>query len=359
MLDTTGAACQGFARSRRGVLRQFGEIDLRDMFAPALPRAVTALGFAIICAGGFIALRTLLDMAWPGAGPYALCYPAVLVATLFSGAVSGWTTLALTVLYAWYVVLPFPNSFAFENPLDVPRTIINAGAGALVVLVTQAFRDSARAARIAREEKLAERELFLRELDHRVANNFATVAAVLRLQQSRVKDADTKTALGDVATRVSSIASAHRQLYATTGLTDVVDMSAYLPALCSALEKGILSASGIALSCQSENCALPRDRAITFGVIVNELVTNSAKHAFPEPHETARIEVSLTCKADQWRLEVRDNGVGMQESRGNGLGRTLLEGLAQQARATMQVESAPDAGTNYAFTLSPDVDSRA
>ncbi|MEZ6022167.1 MAG: histidine kinase dimerization/phosphoacceptor domain -containing protein [Hyphomonadaceae bacterium] len=315
---------------------------------------MTALVFALVCSLGFIAIRAAVDAAVPGSAPFALCYPIVLIATLFAGQTCGFTTLGLTLVYAWYFVLPVQSSFTFSEPTDLSRTIINAFAASLVVLVTQAFRRSAREARQAREQQLAERELFLRELDHRVANNFTTVSALLHLQRRRTTDEGAGASLDDMITRVDSIARAHRHLYASGSFATTVDMAPYLGELCSALNEGLFKDRPVTVSCDVHAAALPRDRAVTLGIIVNELVTNAAKHAFPDGAAGA-ISVHFEPVDGNWRLRVRDTGRGIAANTSNGgFGRTLLDGLARQAGARMEMHSAPGQGAEYTFTLERD-----
>jgi len=91
---------------------------------------------------------------------------------------------------------------------------------------------------------------------------------------------------------------------------------------------------------------LPRDRAVSIGLIVNELVTNAAKHAFAG-RETGRIEVRFEAAAPGWKLVVRDDGIGMPEKpraarKDGGLGQKLIDGFVRQARGTAKTESGLD-----------------
>jgi two-component sensor histidine kinase len=145
---------------------------------------------------------------------------------------------------------------------------------------------------------------------------------------------------------VESIARAHRHLYRGTAAPGTVDMASYIHELCTALEEALFLRGAITLDCAADHAALPRDRAVSIGLIVNELVTNAAKHAFGD-REGGAINVRFEARPTGWRLTVADNGAGMPEGArrkngGGGLGQRLIEGFARQARGTIRTESGSD-----------------
>jgi two-component sensor histidine kinase len=120
-------------------------------------------------------------------------------------------------------------------------------------------------------------------------------------------------------------------------------MAAYIHELCAALAEALFLRGPIRLECDAAHAALPRDRAVSLGLIVNELVTNAAKHAFGD-REGGAISVRFAAHNAGWRLIVADNGMGMpaevqSKGRPGGLGQRLIEGFVRQARGTIRAES--------------------
>src|SRR5690606_3710240 len=101
----------------------------------------------------------------------------------------------------------------------------------------------------------------------------------LDLQRRRASDPGTQEALGAALSRVESIARAHRHLYRGGGSAGSVEMKDYLPDLCAALADALFLHGTITLQCTTDSVQMPRDRAVSIGLVVNELVTNAVKHA--------------------------------------------------------------------------------
>ncbi len=329
--------------SPASVRNQLVKLDIVDRLHPLVPALLTQLLFAVLCSISAVVARTLIDMIALGAGPFGLIMPFVLVATLFGRWQSGLATHLFLVGYSWYYILPVTGSFAFENPADGPRIAVNVVAGLAIVGLGELFRRSVRAA-------VEDREMLIREIDHRVANNFASILSMLRLQRSRVDDAAVRDALDTASGRVESYARAHQSLYRDGASDERVDMPSYLGDLCAALESVLSEVSGAAIRCWIDDVALPRDQAVTLGLIVNEVATNSAKHAFGRSRE-GLISVKLDHRDSQIVLSVSDNGSGMtQTERPGGLGMSLITALAKQAGAEVERESGPD-GTSFRFVM--------
>lgn len=325
------------------VRRQLVRLDIVDRLHPLIPPLLAQLFFAILCSISAIALRSLIDMVTPGAGPFGMIMPFVLVATLFGRWQSGLAAHALLVGHAWYYVLPIVDSFAFADSGSGPRIAVNFLAGLAIVGLGELFRRNVRSA-------VEDREMLIREIDHRVANNFGSILAMLRLQRSRVDDAAVRDALDTASGRVESYARAHQSLYRDGASDERVDMPSYLGDLCGALESVLSEVSGANIRCWADDIALPRDQAVTLGLIVNEVATNSAKHAFGQS-KGGLISVKLDNKNDQIVLSVSDNGAGMQRSeRPGGLGMSLINALAKQAGAEVERESSAD-GTCFRFVV--------
>ena len=188
-------------------------------------------------------------------------------------------------------------------------------------------------------------------------NNFAIVAGLLDLQKRRAADPATAEALAIAQMRVDSIARAHRHLYRGTGQPGTVEMRDYLGDLCTALSEALFLRGGITLSCHADQAAVPRDRAVSIGLVVNELVTNAAKHAFPG-RDLGSITVTFRNRTGGgWSLAVTDDGVGLPERKptagtDDGLGSRLIEAFARQAGGTVTTDT-DRTGTRVTLDLAP------
>ncbi len=328
---------------------RIGELDLPERLAPYAPAWVTQLLFALLCAAAAVVVRLVVDIFAPGAGPFALGYPAVLVATLFARWQAGTIAAILNLAHAWYFLLPPINSFRIANPEDAPRLVVITITYFIMIAIADLFRRAVRRAAAERDRQIADRDLFLEEFDHRVKNNFTLVASLLDMQRRRAGDGATADALASALSRVESIARAHRHLYRGAAGPGEVDMATYIYELCSALEEALFLRGAITLDCEATHATLPRDRAVSIGLIVNELVTNAAKHAFGD-REGGAIKVVFEPRGSGWRLRVADNGSGISpvavaERRGSGLGQRLIEGFVRQARGTIRTDSGSDGTT--------------
>lgn len=316
-------------------------IDVPDRVSPRLPVVVTQVLFAIACSGAAVLVRYIANFWLPDAGPFALAVPAVLVATLFGRWLSGVITQVISSLYAWYFVLPVLGSFRFLVPADELRLIANMLAGFFVVVLAEIFRRAVRNA-------LADRDALLLELQHRIKNNFASVASVLRLQISNAESEETQTALQSALGRVESFAQAYAFLYHDADHSGTVNMQTYVDGLCSALAASLTADRRIRLDCDAAPVPLPRDRAIAIGLIINEVATNSAKHAFPSDGG-GTITVRFAGGKGGYEMTVGDDGKGMSETpRPGSLGLKLIDGLVKQAHGHMEVDTGAE-GTTFRF----------
>lgn len=332
-------------------MQRLSEIDLPTLM-PKAPVWVVDVATAMLCFGFMAVIRLFLQPIAPGAAPFALLYPFGLIAILLSSWRAGVLTFFGGQLASWYFVMP-PNGFEALEPQDQARMAIVAVSGALTLLTAHLFKDSSRRGAFERAAKLEERDLLLRELNHRVTNNFSMVASLLQMQVARSPEPAAKAALSSALSRVLSISQAHRNLYASGQEMDRVDMAVYLKDLCRNLVEALFLGDIVALECDAAQAFMERDRAVAIGLVVNELVTNAAKHAFPGGGG-GRIRVSFQPAGARWRLLVSDDGKGLpadfMQSR-NGLGRGLVEAFARQAKGELSVGEGP--GATFILDLKP------
>jgi two-component sensor histidine kinase len=190
------------------------------------------------------------------------------------------------------------------------------------------------------------REVLLREMQHRVKNNFQLVLASISTQKRRYSAEEVHRALDYVASRIAAISLAHDQL-APRQDGRTVKLSDYIRALCSAIRQ---QTEGVEIDVESDELELSIDRAVSIGLVLNEIAMNSIKHAFGP--EGGRIRVSLVGGVGygEARLTVKDNGHGVRNPSEHGSGLKLIGSLARQIGGIAEQESS-EAGTTTCLTF--------
>jgi PAS domain S-box-containing protein len=194
-------------------------------------------------------------------------------------------------------------------------------------------------------EALESRELLLREADHRIKNSLQLVGSLLGLQRARLSDPDAVAALDGAMTRVMAVSEAHRALHQSIDLRHVV-LDQMLRDLCSHVG-ALMPAVAFVCECPPD-IELDTERAIPLGLVVSELLTNAAKHAYPSASGAVRTTAGIV--DGRFEIVVEDTGVGMAAPRA-GLGSTIVRSLAAQIGATLDVMSAPGQGTQARLTF--------
>lgn len=202
------------------------------------------------------------------------------------------------------------------------------------------------------ENSLGEKEVLLQEIHHRVKSNLQAISGILELQYAGEGDTSLRKALADSTNRIRIMARIHEELYGSDDLTSV-DFSSFLTNLIHDAMASLNPDPGkIDLELQLEPVSLVMDTAIPCGLIVNELVTNSIKYAFPDQRKGV-IRVSLSRVGDdQYRLVVADDGVGFpppgtEEGDHASLGMKLIKTFSEQ----LGVESGFTTGSGTTFTM--------
>ena len=180
-------------------------------------------------------------------------------------------------------------------------------------------------------------QAMLHEVNHRVANSLQLVAAFVHMQARSVPGEGAKAALADTQRRIAAIAQVHRRLY-TSDTVDAVDMAEYLGSLVGELQE-TWSTPGAPrwLSLAADPLRLGTDKAVAVGVIVNELVSNACKYAYPAD-QGGQVRVTLAREGGDFVLRVEDDGCGMPTDgsiKGTGLGSKLVNAMAQTLKAVI------------------------
>jgi len=202
------------------------------------------------------------------------------------------------------------------------------------------------------EAALAQKEILLREIHHRVKNNLQVVSSLLNLQESAVDDQVARKVFLECQTQIQSMAMVHEVLYRSTDF-EGVDMQAYFERLIDYLA-GVYDASyrGISWSVSADSAVLQLDEAIPLALVVNETVSNAFKHAFPEGRRGA-IRLAMRGSDEEWEVEVADDGIGLEASRGQsgerGIGMELMHALAAQLHGGVELRSEGGAVVSLRF----------
>ncbi|MEQ1727797.1 MAG: histidine kinase dimerization/phosphoacceptor domain -containing protein [Vicinamibacterales bacterium] len=240
-----------------------------------------------------------------------------------------------------------------QDVTDLHDLMESDGHGEVVCLLG-AFEDitDRRNAEMSLLASLREKDALLLEVHHRVKNNLQIMSSLLRLEASRRESPDVKGVLGEMQNRILSMAVLHELLYRSSNVADV-DLAAYLDALARHIF-GSLAPPGrrveLALTLAPTRVAI--DLAVPCGLLVNELMSNSLKHAFPD-QRSGQVSVELARVDDRTlRLVVSDTGIGLPDhfdlGRTPSLGLQLVSDLARQLRATLEVGPT---GPGASFTL--------
>lgn len=188
------------------------------------------------------------------------------------------------------------------------------------------------------DKRNAENELLLKEIHHRVKNNLELVKSLISLQSAQIEDPATKEAMIASQNRVQSMGIIHQKLYQGTNL-GTIEMKDYFLNLSECLLDTFNAEQQVKIECAMENLELDVDTAVPIGLIVNELLTNALKYAFPK-NEQGTIHISLEETTNNYlKLKIKDNGVGKVGGvapKGTGFGSQLVQLLTQQLNGKMQ-----------------------
>lgn len=187
------------------------------------------------------------------------------------------------------------------------------------------------------QEQLGEKELLVREIHHRVKNNLQTVSSLLSLQERGITDEKAKEAVSDSRLRVKSMALIHQDLYQENDLTGV-QMRAYVEKLATSLITSYGMTEHVSFNNEVQDLGLDVDTAVPLGLILNELVTNALKYAWPDGR-TGRLTIALQASGSHL-LGERDQQVGPQEGeRGALILRVVDDGIGYTPQATPSKEN--------------------
>jgi two-component system, sensor histidine kinase PdtaS len=223
---------------------------------------------------------------------------------------------------------------------------LTAAAALIGTVLRHNARPDEEARLVAAAVEAQKREVLLREMQHRVKNNFQLVLSSISLQKRRHQSEEVHRALDHVASRINAISLAHDQL-ALRHDGQTVRLSDYIRALCSAIRQQV---EDVEIDVECDELEVSIDRALPVGLILNETAMNSIKHAFGA--DGGRIKARLVGGVGygEARLTVCDNGRGIQNSNKHGSGLKLISSLARQIGGAVDQQST-DRGTTTTLTF--------
>jgi len=315
---------RGVRDGQQGVLTAL-LLEARALRQRPLLGLATTLALVLL---GLLA-RLPLDTYGPEA-PFLTFWPAVVLGPLLGGVQGGVLAVVLSGLLGWYLDL-HPEEGSFGQSLPIALALFAYTLVAVFIVSFVRIIDI-QLDRLAQERELYE-ELF-KDLQHRVANNLQILSSLL---QSQEKDAEpsARAALRQARLRLSTVANLNRRLYDPRNQD--VPVGEVLRRLCDDI---VASADASPIECRVEAGAdirLSTKPLLALSLIVNELVTNALKHAFPKA-AAGTIVVGLALDGDQLLLTVKDDGVGVSDEAptGAGLGMRIVEGLTSQLGGALE-----------------------
>lgn len=219
----------------------------------------------------------------------------------------------------------------------------------------EAAEQEVRESRDRFERLAAQQALLLREVNHRVANSLQLISSLIELQARRVHAGEARESLRRAAERVEAVALVHRRLY-TGNDVEFVDMDQYLAGLIGEFRRTVESEDGLyQIELSTEPVRMETDKAVSIGLIVNELVTNAVKYAYPRGVPgTVRVSLARAGsvpdrpgetgapRAGTMTLVVEDDGVGYPATgvpaKGSGVGAMIVQAMAETLRATVTLD---------------------
>ncbi|WP_233553615.1 tetratricopeptide repeat-containing sensor histidine kinase [Algoriphagus lacus] len=198
------------------------------------------------------------------------------------------------------------------------------------------------------EKKNLEKEFLLKEIHHRVKNNLETISSLLALQTSKIKNKEFQEIMEETQNRVHSMGMIHKRLYQGENMKSI-EMKGFFESLGNYSIDTFDVPNKVKFYTEMEPLELDVDWAIPIGLIVNELISNSIKYAFPDNRQ-GKISVKLIEKESRLLLQVADNGIGMPENptiHGTGFGSELIRLLTRQLDGKMTLFN--QAGTKVSF----------
>jgi two-component sensor histidine kinase len=320
----------GGGGKRGGTMEQF-RAWMRRLSAYGIAKRYI-LGTATV---GIVTVVQWIATPLPGGYVFILYYPAVTLSALLLDRGAG---LYAAILSAFLTVLLFIEprfTLIIPTQADVIALFIFLACSVVITLVAETFRLLLEQLDAMEREK----DLLFRELAHRTRNNLQIVMSMLAMERAQAASGELRARLDLIEGRIGVLAQMHDRLR-WQDRNGTIEVRHFMEELCIDVRQSLAGHRPVVVRPQIENLALAADFVIALGIIVNELLTNAFKYAFPDDRAGA-IDVRLSQEASQHLVLVcEDNGIGCSESPKSGTGTGLILALAQQHDGMMSREAA-------------------
>lgn len=252
-------------------------------------------------------------------------------------------------LFLPYLLVASPNDLkivqgvwdSFDEVISPPITKMILQSRVRVLLQTRRLS-------VQVNQLLKDKEMLMKEIHHRVKNNLMVISSLLSLQSKYIKDEESKELFKESQNRAQSMALIHERLYRSIDMKSI-DFADYIRSLTRDLFKTYSTQLGkIKLKMDVENVEIDIDNVVPLGLIINEMVTNSLKYAFPDDKDGS-ISINFHKKKDEYQLEVSDDGIGIDPEfeleKSDSLGMMLINSLTHQIGGELELERSP--GTTF------------
>lgn len=272
--------------------------------------------------------------------PFVLFYPVVILAALVFDRGSGLFATAVSAIVIYYFLLPARDTWRLSNPTDLLALALFVVTAVVIAVLIEAVHT------LLHRLRAAERDLkvSLEEMSHRTRNNLQLLASMLSIE-SRTSGASSDEVIRSAIERIRAFGRIHNRLVAQGG-AGTVDAARFLGDLCADLQAGLIGRRLVTIQTELEPMTMGVAEATSFGLLVNELVTNAMKHAFADRAEGI-VRVALRKEDGMRALSVADNGAGMPEAAASGFGMHVVRALVAQTGGQLDIHTDRDAGTTF------------
>jgi two-component sensor histidine kinase len=334
-------------------------VILDRIFKLAQPVRATPIWIRYGMATAIVLLAFVLRLATAPAMngyPFLLFFPAIVIVSIAFDRWTGAYAVALSAALAWYFFVPIQRSFRLESWDAAVPLLLYVIIALFIALIIEALRRTAQRLKTTKgelEKAVELNRLLLMDVNHRVKNHLTSATALLRLTLREASVPDPKMVIEDAARRIDVLAKVYDRLHLGERTT-VVSAREFITGLCDDLRDGVIGDRPVSLKVTADDADLGSNQAVPVGLVVNELVENAIKYAFPADRPGA-IEIRFECQQGRCVLTVADNGVGYDpQSARKGGGARLIGAFAQQLGAQIDRDGPPGTLVRLRFKLSSD-----
>lgn len=296
-------------------------------------------GWTALIVSAFVGLRFAISSLDAGVNLplFLLFVPAVIIASLLFDKGSGLFAVFLSGATGLFFFVEPVGSLASNSVGEVIRLVFFVLIGSFTAALIESFRhtiDDLHATKRRLEEANRHRDLLLADINHRIKNHLGSLSAVLSLSKRRLNDDAAKEALDAAVSQLAVLGRVYTRLHIADE-TVTLDAKEFLEGLCDDLAQSLLVTRQIGLRTDFQPARMDAQTAISLGLILNEIVANALKYAFPD-ERPGTITARLEFREEDCVFEVEDDGIGLPEARRQaGTGTRVIKSLAGQLDGTV------------------------